>query len=336
MRKLATVRVIDEIQPIEGADKIAKARVGGWWVVVKTGEFAQGDMCVYFEIDSFLPLRPEFEFLLRGRKPRTMLYNGQDRTGIRLRTISLRGQLSQGLALPPSVLGIASPAVGMDCSEQLDVVRWEEPVSASIQGERAGEMPSVIPRTDEERIQNRLDVLTQHTIKRFYVTSKLDGTSVTYYRHNGHFGVCARNFELKPSQTNTVWNVARQHGLPENLPEGFAVQGELVGEAIQSNRLKLKGQDVFVFYVWDIAKAQYLELEAMKEFCARLGLRTVPIVNENFVLDHTLDELLKMADGPSPLNPHVPQEGLVFRLWGTPRKMSFKVISNAYLLQTGE
>ena len=67
MRKLASIRRIAEIKPIDGADSIEAVRVDGWWVVSKKNEYNVNDLCVYFEIDSFLPVRPEFEFLLEEK-----------------------------------------------------------------------------------------------------------------------------------------------------------------------------------------------------------------------------------------------------------------------------
>lgn len=100
-RKMATVQQIVSISPIEGADAIEVARVLNWDIVVKKGEFAVGDFAVYFEIDSWIPtaLAP---FLTKpGHFPKS--YNGVE--GEKLRTIRLRGALSQGLLLPLSAIG---------------------------------------------------------------------------------------------------------------------------------------------------------------------------------------------------------------------------------------
>jgi hypothetical protein len=98
MRKLTSVRQIGELNPIPGADAIEVATIDGWKLVVKRGEFKVGDYCVYFEIDSFLPKEnPVFAFLMT-RGVRT--FEGGE--GHKLKTIKLRGQLSQGLALPLS------------------------------------------------------------------------------------------------------------------------------------------------------------------------------------------------------------------------------------------
>lgn len=69
MRKLASIQMIKSLEAIEGADAIEKATVLGWQLVVKKGDFMAGDLCVYCEIDSLMPERPEFEFLkLRGMR----------------------------------------------------------------------------------------------------------------------------------------------------------------------------------------------------------------------------------------------------------------------------
>src|SRR5260221_575643 len=96
MRKLASIQKVLDIQPIPNADAIEVVTINGWKVVSKKGEFKIGDLCVYFEIDSFLPIKPEFEFLRKScyRK----MADGSE--GFRLRTIKLRGQISQGLVLP--------------------------------------------------------------------------------------------------------------------------------------------------------------------------------------------------------------------------------------------
>lgn len=104
MRKLATIQIIEELKPIEGADKIEAARVKGWWIVVKKDQFKVGDRVIYYEIDSLLPVKPEFEFLLKGSTLKKSVIDGKEYEGIRLKTIKLRGALSQGLILPVSIL----------------------------------------------------------------------------------------------------------------------------------------------------------------------------------------------------------------------------------------
>ncbi len=156
-RELATVRMIDAIEAIDGADAIEVAIVGGWAVVVKKGEFAAGDLAVYLEIDSWVPteLAP---FLSKGQDPRE--YNGVK--GERLRTIKLRGQISQGLLLPMLMLDETTrggDAVnfceeGSNVTEVLGIQKWEAPANAQLAGQARGNFPPLIPKTDQERVQN--------------------------------------------------------------------------------------------------------------------------------------------------------------------------------------
>jgi len=169
-RKLATVRKVLDIRPIEGADAIELAIIGGWQCVVKKGDFKVGDLGVYFEIDSFLPIEPKYEFLRKSSY--RQLPTGEE--GFRLRTVRLRGALSQGLLLP---LGEFTdlPVDTYDLTSFLKVTKYEPPMPACLAGDAAGSFPSDIPKTDAERIQNLADYFEQYKEAEFEVTEKLDG-----------------------------------------------------------------------------------------------------------------------------------------------------------------
>lgn len=138
---------------------------------------------------------------------------------------------------------------------------------------------------------------------------------------------------------NMYWNMARARDLEYNLPEGFAIQGEIIGESIQGNPLKRKGHELYVFNVYHIAEGRYLNFNDFRYFCSGNNLTTVPIVA---VLDlpGTVESIIDMADGKSLLNPDADREGLVFRplteqreeMRGSQSRLSFKAISNRYLL----
>ncbi len=345
MRHLATIQQIAEIQPIPGADAIEKVRIRDWWCVAKKSEFAAGDPCVYFEIDSLLPSsNPAFAFLAKGTKERYMLIDGVTYTGYRLKTIRLRGQISQGLALQPAQLGLAGLPVGTDVSDQLGIVKYEPPIPAQLAGQVKGGFPGFIPKTDEERVQNCGDVIARRQGERFYITEKVDGSSATFFKHDGQFGVCSRNLELLDTPENTLWNMARQYRLGEILPDEHAVQGEIVGPGVQGNPLRLPRHELYVFNVYDIKTGRYLDWQALVDFCDRLGLKRVPVVDGDFALDRDVAGLLALADAPSLLNPAVKREGIVIRplteqrdiIDGQMARLSFKAISNAYLLAEKE
>ncbi|MBP6640991.1 MAG: RNA ligase (ATP), partial [Bacteroidia bacterium] len=230
MRTLASIQRIKDLAPIPGADAIEKATVLGWQLVVKKGEFQIGDLAVYCEIDSLLPDRPEFEFL----KAR----------GMRIRTIRLRGEISQGICFPLSVLPAGTEiAEGADVTDILEITKYEPPIPASLAGVMKGGFPSFIPKTDETRVQVLQELLDKFTGTLCYVTEKLDGSSVTYYLKDDEFGVCSRNLELLESDENSLWKVARMLKVEEKLRAlggNHALQGEIVGEGIQGNLYKLR------------------------------------------------------------------------------------------------
>lgn len=150
-RKLVTIRQISSLDSIPGADAIEVASIDGWKVVVKRGEFQVGDLCFYFEIDSFLPESdPRYSFLMKS-SVRTF----EGIRGHKLRTIRLRGQISQGLALPLFTFPeIVDYNLDLDYSEILGIKKYEAPVAADLAGQVAGSFPSYIRKTDQERCQN--------------------------------------------------------------------------------------------------------------------------------------------------------------------------------------
>jgi RNA ligase (TIGR02306 family) len=341
MRKLASIRKIDAIRPIEGADAIECAVVGGWTVVVKKDEFAAGDLAVYCEIDSWIPhaLAP---FLSKGSEPR--VYDGI--AGERLRTIKLRGQLSQGLLLPFTVMNPRmnelgehlDNAEGFDCSELLGIVKYEAPIPAQLAGEVKGMFPGWIQKTDQERIQNLKEELAywakeQHV---WEITEKLDGSSMTVYLRDGEFGVCSRNLELKPNESNSLWKVAVANDLELKLRRAgrnIALQGELIGEGIQGNPYKIKAQDFFLFDIYNIDTNKYFTPAERKAFVDEFDIKHVPVLG-TLTMDEstTIDTLLTSAEGKSVMGMiGCEREGLVFK--SRDMQCSFKAISNKFLLK---
>ncbi|WNG33102.1 RNA ligase (ATP) [Archangium violaceum] len=328
-RKLVSVQRVDHLEPIAGADNIQKARVMGWDVVVKKGEFAPGDPCIFFEIDSLLPEGAPWAEFMRPR-------------GFRVKTARLRGVLSQGLALPISILPGAVPPHGTDVRDVLGVVKYEPALSDG--REISGPFPGQVPRTDEIRLQSALGVLEELRGHDFYVTTKLDGTSATFFRPlEGELVACSRNWALARGASHPAWRIADKYALDTVLPAGFAVQGELCGPGIQKNRLGLTEVELFVFSVHDTRTGRYLDHAGLIGFCAEHKLRTVPV--EHVVtgdaartFDHGLEHYLKLAQGFY-TGTRNRKEGIVVRpltechsptLGG---RLSFKVINNDFLLK---
>lgn len=154
-RKLATVREISAIDDIPGADLIKVATVEGWKVVVKAGEFQPGDKCVFLEVDTFLPFSdPRYEFLRKNG----ITWNGIE--GARLKTIRLRKQLSQGLALPLHEFPELEPYLNdpdlrnINFTGILKLMKWEKQMGAQLAGKAKGSFPSFLRKSDQERAQN--------------------------------------------------------------------------------------------------------------------------------------------------------------------------------------
>lgn len=289
MRKLVTIRTVSEVNPIEGADSIECLTVEGWKVVSQKGNFKIGDPCVYFEIDSFLPDGNPLWQDLVDRSSREF----EGKKGHVLRTIKLRGQVSQGFCIPLSevtALPFRKETNGSytrfhghrdmvfdvdknitdwsqyrdhDWADYLGVKKYEAPIPSQLAGQVKGAFPSLIKKTDQERCQNLAAEIFADLDAKYEVTVKLDGTSMTVYHDpEGTGGVCSRNLELKTTdenKDNTMVKLARE-GLQQfcaAFPH-IAVQGELMGPGIQGNRENLKKPTFFVFDMFDMVKGRYL------------------------------------------------------------------------------
>jgi hypothetical protein len=235
-RKLASIQKIVDIRPIEKADAIEVVQVLGWECVVKKSEgFKIGDLVIYIEIDSIVPNKPEYEFL-RDRK-------------FRVRTIKLRGQISQGLVLPLFILPKGNYKEDDDVTDIIGIKKYDPQAEAEQKlmeqklehtnnkihkflsrypwyrkfffKPKKGGFPSFIKKTDEDRIQLFPRICEQHKDIPFIVTEKIDGQSGTYFLvkkskkflffGGGYeFGVCSRNLHLPKEDNSSYWTIARQ------------------------------------------------------------------------------------------------------------------------------
>jgi RNA ligase (TIGR02306 family) len=355
IRKLASIVEITSIKPIPDADAIECAIVnGGWPVVVKKDTYKVGTLAVYFEIDSWVPyeLAP---FLSKGREPSQ--YNGVK--GERLRTVKLRGQISQGLLLNINdikhqivvdgydyTFDMVTWELGEDVSSYLNIQKWEPPVPAQLRGLAKGNFPSFIPKTDQERCQNLYkEIFEKHKDEVYEVTTKLDGSSMTVYFTNNSIGVCSRNIDLKETEDNSFWQAARKQNIIDAMlaicsqhDKEYAIQGELIGHGIQGNPEKLEGQRFYLFDVFNITDDHYLkpldryEIQKQLKYTYGADIETVPVIDTAFCLTKhfsTIDEILDFAEGSS-LNSEVKREGLVFKSHTS--AFTFKAIANSYLL----
>jgi RNA ligase (TIGR02306 family) len=353
MRKLASVRRINQLSPIEGADRIEVATVDGWNVVVKKGEYQVGDLCIYLEIDSWVPNAIAPFLTKEGKEPSE--YQGVK--GERLRTVKLRGQISQGLILPVSGLKGVSLEEELDVTKELGILKWER----EVKDQRRGVQPfkeytckvfptHLFPKTDQERIQN---VFSKRPATHTYeATVKLDGSSCSIFRLEGKLRVCSRNLEIhiveeddgfwtklwkrllrKPIRYKNTDNHFVQMALKyeRHIVEGFCFQGELCGPGIQNNYERLKEKEFFVYDVVDLSTRKYLPPKERRRLVKAIGLKHVPVLSTEHAYPSSVEEALKWADTTQSMN-RSDAEGLVFKSNEDPN-ITFKIISNNYLLK---
>jgi RNA ligase (TIGR02306 family) len=352
MRKLVTIRRVEKILPIPKADAIELARIDGWQCIVKKGTFHPGDFGVYFEVDAFLPIRAEFEFL-RARCYRKL----GEREGFRLRSMKLRGELSQGLLLPIEELSsIRKESVETyfhertDLSDHFGVIKYEPPIPVEITDIVRGAFPFFVPKTNEERIQNLPELFSNEAVlaTEFEITEKMDGTSFSAYYNKGEAGICSRNYELKPQHPKggpyTTFASASDllktlNNYCEKHQRNLVLQGELCGPGIEKNRYQLSNVTLFLFNIYNIDTNTYLPSDERQKIhkaileessdAYRRGVDHVPILERRKLSEFSgIDALLSYACEAEAL------EGVVFKSVQENKgsDVSFKVISNAYLL----
>ncbi len=344
MRKLASVQRVWKIEPIEGADRIELAHVLGWQCVVNKGQIQPMDTAVYFEIDSFLPIRPEFEFMRASSYKKSDIMG----EGFKLKTMRFRGQISQGLLLPLSTFPEIPPdaEVGTDVTELLGVRKWEIEERATTGGTVIGTLPYDIPHTDETRVQAQPELIQAFAGLEYYISTKLDGSSHSIGIDENGFHVTGHNYEYKDDGSSDFYNLVNARNYCEKL-EAFVkeqglktltVQGEFCAPGILKNRLKLTKPEWYVFTVRENGKR--VGLDRMLEISDALGFDHVPIEERGFDLPSkypTVEDLLERADGEYPKGGK--KEGIVIRPTEPvfcpliSASLSMKVVSNKYLLK---
>lgn len=347
MRKLASIQRIWKIEPIEGADRIELAHVLGWQCVVNKGQFKPMDEAVYFEVDSFLPIRPEFEFMRASSYKRTDVMG----EGFKLRTLRFKGQISQGLLLPIGVFPELPDGlnVGDDVTELLGIKKWEIEEKITSAGTAIGTLPYDIPHTDETRVQAEPELINAFAGLEYYISTKMDGSSHSIGIDEEGFHVTGHNYEYADDGKSAFYNLVNERGFKEKLEayvknhslRTMTIQGELCAPGIQQNRLKLLKPEWYVFTIREDGKR--IGLQKMLDICEELGMEHVPIEEVGVDLPSkypTVDSLLTRADGEYPKGGK--KEGIVIRPTEPifcsliSASLSMKVVSNKYLLKNEE
>jgi hypothetical protein len=358
MRQLASIKEVSALYPIEGKDRIELAQIDGWRVIVKKGEFNVGSKCVYVEIDSVLPEIEQFEFL-RNKN-------------FRIKTLKMAGVVSQGICFPLDILPKKNYNIGEDVTDVLGIKQYEPTMDterdagdkkavspkypkwlmrfkwfrqiAYKRNHREGKgFPSFISKTDETRIQNMPFILSDK--RPFIVTEKVDGQSGTWalVKKNGLFKpkyeyiVCSRNIRLYNKDNSSYWHVSEKYNIKNKLKEmigdneWIAIQGECVASNVQGNKYKVKEPDMYAFNVI-LPQGRMGSVEAAA-FVTKHGMKFVPILDTEYVLPDTVNEMLDYAHSKSAIGDTL-REGVVVR--SRDGKTSFKIVDPLFLLKYDE
>lgn len=371
MRELAYIATIKSLSPIPDANKIEKAEVLGWELVVKKGDFCVDDKVIYVEIDAILPEYPCFEFLRSKR--------------FRIRTVKLRGQISQGIAFPLSVINEVDPTfdisklnVGDDVSEVLKITKHdpeaaqdidlEPPVKKSWlsnqfsfykwklfgikrQSKAVNDFPSDVPKTDETRVQKMGGLLERCVGTPVYISEKCEGSSASFiFRKQGNwlvklfgydylFQACSRNrivfsSNKKTISTHNTAELNEKYSIERKmkaLGRNLAIQGEMIGPKIQGNIYRLSEVEVRFFSAYDLDKQSYVGFDELQDILNQLELPMVPIVSENTLLQSDVKYYVELSKGKSAINKKIDREGIIIRALDS--SFSFKSINPEYLLK---
>lgn len=328
--KLASIETIKEIVPHGGADKLEIAKILGWQSIVKKGEFKAGDKVVFVVIDTILPKAPWSEFLADKNNPEKP---------IRLRTVKLRGEYSQGLVLPLTVLpeNIQGWHESADVGGVLNIKKYEKEIPAQLSGEVLGAFPSFLAaQTDEDNGLSYPDLVNE-VLKHEYitVTQKLDGSSCTIIIEDKEIKyVCSRRLSLKETEQNSFWRVARKLDLSKLSDGRYVIQGELMGPGVQGNQLKLIEPELFVFQI-NYNGDFYPYVDMVYDCRNNLKCKYVPHVDDFHTINPiSVEDLQKLADSQV-LPDGGAAEGIVVRPQsyinaGNGRPLSFKIINRNY------
>ena len=314
--QLATFETITEIVPIEGADRIELAKVQGWQSVIRKGDYKAGDKVIFVPIDTVLTPAVWNKHLWDKNDPTKP---------IRVRTVRMRGAISQGLIFPTSLVSaqeiwdhMDDPTEDVSIAGMLGITKYEKQIHASLAGVAKGDFPSqFVSKTDEDNLKSNTRAFAElkkcHAVS---ITLKLDGTSATFIKElDGTFRVCSRNLELHDDVENAHWQMARKYQLQELMKPGSVLQGEIVGPRIQKNPMGLNAPELFCFNYKDLKTNKYVHVDEHTLDLIPTGLKWVTHVatlSQAAFQYETIESLQELANKQQYANGAI-AEGIVLR-----------------------
>lgn len=359
MRDLANILKVNKITEIPNKDRIELATVENWEVIVEKGKYNVGDLVVYIEYDTILPVKPEFEFL------RSRCYSSRY-NGFRIKNLKMAGVFSQGIVFPLSILpeGVKIKE-GVCVKEQLNVSQYdpEELLNKPSQkkygpfvnfllkfkifrklilnnNKKKSSYPTTVSQSDEINIQKVFNWLKNNKPgELYYQTEKIEGQAATYmlygkkkeYRIYSHkimrFKGDMSNWDIISKKYDIEHILRRRY---KQKKEKLAIQGEIAGPGIQKNIYGFNDLNFFVYGIINTESGEKWDFFNMVEFCKENNLHTVPIYSINTKLPDTLEQMLDESNGESVLKKGVRREGIVWRSMDN-QDLGFKVKSPEYL-----
>lgn len=379
-RELAYVVKVDEIRPIEGADRVEVAIVNGWHIMVRKDQFKPGDLAVYFEIDSKVPAEEPFMFLepkhfkiktqkyFKGTVISQGLLMGFEDFGWEKDAYKLGDFLTQKLKVTYAVEeDNARKASSVDKYKKMAqrhgklfshqpfrwLMRrtWGKKILFLFFGKTSDKKtgwPAWVAKTDEERVENMPWIFDNKSP--FVATEKIDGTSTTFTMKRGKFGkndfyVCSRNVVFdKPDKncfydTNVYIEMAEKYDIEKILEsiltddptlDWVTLQGETYGAGIQKRDYGLKEHRFAGFNFITSKEGRWDSVRAAK-FMAQYNIPWVPILDENYILPDTIEELRAFSHSEGSRIDGVIKEGIVFR--SQDGSISFKCVDPEFLMK---
>ena len=379
-RELAYVVKVDEIRPIEGADRVEVAIVNGWHIMVRKDQFKPGDLAVYFEIDSKVPAEEPFMFLepkhfkiktqkyFKGTVISQGLLMGFEDFGWEKDAYKLGDFLTQKLKVTYAVEeDNARKASSVDKYKKMAqrheklfshqpfrwLMRrtWGKKILFLFFGKTSDKKtgwPAWVAKTDEERVENMPWIFDNKSP--FVATEKIDGTSTTFTMKRGKFGkndfyVCSRNVVFdKPDKncfydTNVYIEMAEKYDIEKILEsiltddptlDWVTLQGETYGAGIQKRDYGLKEHRFAGFNFITSKEGRWDSVRAAK-FMTQYNIPWVPILDENYILPDTIEELRAFSHNEGSRIDGVIKEGIVFR--SQDGSMSFKCVDPEFLMK---
>jgi RNA ligase (TIGR02306 family) len=323
-----------DVEEHPNADRLDVLKIRGqaWQCVSAKDNFKTGDMAVYLPIDSVLPETLVTQLGIANYYSK------------RLRTVKLRGQISQGMVAPLSILTAnADPSaetprmVGDDVTAELGITKYDPPIPVEMSGKVRPHDGRFVKYTDIENFKRYPDVFKDGEM--VVITEKIHGTNGRAANIEGEIHVGSHNLNLIEAEGNLYWRGATLLDVKNKLKPGEQIFFEVYGHKVQDLGYGKKPGEISVGVFDFMVDGKYLGDGDLGKLLNERGWQdfAVPVLHRG---EWSKDLIATHSDGPSTLSDDTVREGFVVKpavetvseALGGGRKI-IKVISDAYLLR---